>query len=62
MLKNGDTVQFDDPHYGKGRGVVCGFREMGNIKFYAVHPKTVNPKDGYIAYIIPSENLIETPF
>lgn len=62
ILRNGDVVQYEDPYYGKGKGVVCGYREVEGKQFYAVHPKVVVPKDGYIAYLISGENLIETPF
>jgi hypothetical protein len=62
VLQNGDLVQYDDPYYGKGRGYICGYREIEGKHFYAVHPKVVVPKDGYIAYLIESEHLIETPF
>ena len=62
VLRNGDVVMYDDPYYGKGKGIVCGYREIDGKQYYAVHPKVVMPKDNYIAYLIPGSNLIETPF
>lgn len=62
ILNNGDMVQYDDPFYGKGKGHVCGYREIDGKQWYAIHPKVVMKKDGYIAYLILGENLIEIPF
>lgn len=62
ILQNGDMVYYDDPYYGKGKGAVCGYREIDGKQYYAVHPKVAVPKDGYIAYLILNENLTEIPF
>ena len=62
ILKNGDLVQYDDPHYGKGKGVICGYRMIGEKNYYAVQPKVIITKDGYTIYIIPGKNLMEIPF
>jgi len=62
ILQNGDTVQYEDPHYGKGKGHICGYRDIDGKQWYAVHPKVVVKKGDYLAYLISGENLIETPF
>jgi len=62
LLNNGDKVQYNDSYYGVGKGVVCGYRKINEIDFYAIYPQTIMKKDDYLAYIIPLANLIETPF
>ena len=61
-IKCGDSVQYDDPYYGKGNGIVCGYKRIMGDEYYAVYPKVVVKKDDYLAYIIPAKNLIEVPF
>ena len=62
VLRNNDLVQYEDPHYGKGKGTVCGYREIDGKHWYSVTPKVVVKKGNYAVYLIPGENLIETPF
>jgi hypothetical protein len=63
---NQEPVEYNDPHFGKGKGVVCGVYkdEAKDIELYVIYPKHPFDKSfwPYMTIVLTSNKIISTPF
>lgn len=65
-FENSERVQYNDPYFGTGIGVVVGVfsDNTTNINFYVVFPK--NKFDAsfwsYMTFVVKENQLISVPF
>ncbi len=59
----GEPIQFDDPTFGQGKGVVVGYHKCkDNEEWYVIYPKIPRPGNIYMCFVTQKKNLISTPF
>jgi hypothetical protein len=59
----GEYIQFDDPNFGQGKGVIVGYHKCDDGKeYYVIYPKIPRTGHPYMCFLTTKNYLISTPF
>lgn len=61
----GERIQFNDPNFGQGKGVVVGYHKCKDgEEWYVIYPKIPKTRSDYpyMCFLTTKKCLISTPF